>query len=123
LWLQNPKNPGGRIYNTLIGQLVSLTLNIRYDDYKGQKNEKNLANFVLVADFCTDRNGGTHFHIDPAVVAAAVNVQGLLDLANFGLAGGDLTPYGVTLDQLNSAVSAINEAFDECASICLILPD
>jgi hypothetical protein len=42
----------------------------------------------------------------------APTVAGLLQLANDKLGGVPLP--GVTLDQINEAVSAINEAFDEC---------
>jgi len=42
-------------------------------------------------------------------------VGDLLTLANTALGGGNISPY--TLSDIYTAVTAINEAFDECATV------
>jgi subtilisin family serine protease len=118
-WLQNPKSPKGRIWNTFVGQVVTLTLNLQYNKYLMASDDSvaDLSNWDLPASFCTGR--GT-FEIPAPLVG--LTVQQLLDLANQGL-GGKTLPSGVDLNMLNSAVSSINEAFDECSSLCEVLPD
>jgi len=113
--------PDGRIYNTAVGQVVALTLNIRYDAYEkaGDPGAALLKDFVLPSGyFCTEKGGipNDDYYIDPALAASAGTVQGLLDLANKALGG--VPDLGFTLDQIAAAVGEINEAFDECRSIC-----
>jgi hypothetical protein len=110
--------------NVLLGQTITLALNVRLDTA--------LSSVALGSNFCTvaavelpgggltpgDKSTCQSFHI-PASVFAALDglglpktVAGLLTLANRALSG---LPTGTaSLSDINSAVSAINEGFDEC---------
>jgi hypothetical protein len=117
--------------NILLGQTITLALNVRLD--------ANLLSFPLPATFCTqgtlpgpDARRGTSddilvagdflsFSIPASVLAALSdagigilngNVQGLLELANRGLAG--LSTGAATLADINAGVDAINRGFDNC---------
>jgi hypothetical protein len=108
----NPPLPthSGRFQNVLLGQTITLALNLRLDP--------NLGSLVLCSQMTTD-NGV--FPIDPSVIEAMVTIGGghsasnLLALANRALAGGDTL--GVSIKLINSAVDALNNAFDECATL------
>jgi hypothetical protein len=99
-----------RFQNVLLGQTITLALNLRLDP--------NLGSLVLCSQMTTD-NGV--FPIDPSVIEAMVTIGGghsassLLALANRALSGGDTL--GVSLKLINSAVDALNNAFDECATL------
>ena len=120
-----------RFDNVLLGQTLTLSLNVRLDP--------GLLNLVLPANLCTqgtlpglDGLRGTSddtlvagnfqsLAIPASVLAALSNaslgivngkVSGLLELANRGLAG--LPTGGATLAEINAAVDAINRGFDEC---------
>lgn len=100
----------GRFRNVLLGQTLTLALNVRLDP--------NLGSLVVCTQMTTSR--GT-FAIDANVIAAMVQVGGghgvanLLALANRALAGGNTN--GVSVSAINAAVDSINRAFDECASL------
>jgi hypothetical protein len=133
----------GRINNVLLGQTITLALNI------GLTSPSILGGFVLqggvlatakpdggcgsnspkqrvcVYDPITHQliqviNEYRYRTIDPAVVAAIVGpktVQGLLNLADSALANADgVVGYenGVALADISDAAAHINEAFDEC---------
>jgi len=121
----------GKFGNILLGQTLTLSLNVRLD--------ANLLNFPLPASFCTqgtlpgsDAKRGTfddtlvagefqQFIIAASVLSALSSatlgimngtVEGLLQLANRGLAGQ--TTGGASLSDINAAVDAINRGFDNC---------
>jgi hypothetical protein len=80
-----------------------------------------LSGFTLSAQFCTQKtriDDRKTVNIPQSVLNALTTcglpqtVGGLLELANRALAG--LPTCGATIGDLNSAVSAINEGFDEC---------
>ena len=118
----------GKFYNILLGQTVTLALNLRYDG--------NLAGLPLpdqynpwlwttasnyVNNVCLDNNDtptGTPqgFYI-PVNVLIAMNSNGtnktvtdLLNFANLALAGGTIFP--ATLPEVTMALNAINVGFD-----------
>jgi|GEM_PF-6482602 len=126
-----PLNSKNKLDNVLLGQTITLSLNVRLDP--------NLLNFQLPASFCSqgvlpgqDGLRGTPddtlvagdilmFSIPASVLTALSDaglgilngkVQGLLELANRGLAG--LPTGGATLTDINMAVDAINRGFDAC---------
>ena len=106
----NPPLPehNGRFKNTLLGQTITLSLNLRLDP--------NLGTLVLCNEMTTS-NGV--FLVDADVIEAMVAIGGghgvanLLELANHALAGLDTN--GVSLSLINGAVDSVNRAFDECA--------
>ncbi len=110
--------------NVLLGQTITLSLNVRLDT--------TLSPVVLTTNFCTieavplpgggfgtgDKSTCQSFQIPQSVLTALTTlslphtVGGLLELANRGLAG---EPTGdASLTDISSAVSAINEGYDEC---------
>jgi hypothetical protein len=124
----------GRFANILLGQTITLALNVRLD--------ANLPDFPLPASFCTqgtlpgpDSRRGTSddtvvsgdfqvFAIPTSVLMSLsdaslgimnVTVEGLLELANRGLAG--LPTGSATLADISAAVDAINRGFDECRAL------
>jgi hypothetical protein len=126
-----PLNGNGRFNNVLLGQTITLSLNVRLSP--------QLLNFGLAPKFCTqavlpgpDGLRGTGddvlvngsilmFSISNSVLNALTNlslgitnstVQGLLELANRGLAAQPTG--GASLADINAAVDAINRGFDEC---------
>ncbi len=127
-----PLNSDGRFENVLLGQTITLGLNMRLNP--------PLFLFRLSEEFCTqdalpgpDKLLGTeddvldanapigHYTISPAVLHAISElglwptVKGLYDLANRALAGASTA--GATLSQINNAVDAINRGFDGCRFI------
>jgi hypothetical protein len=105
----------GKWQNVLLGQTVALSLNVRFDP--------NLADFKLVPSFCTQGSSGVimKFTISSAVLKALEKlklpqtVSGLLELANGALAAQPTE--GASLSNINSAVDAINNGFDQCRSV------
>jgi hypothetical protein len=120
----------GRFRNVLIGQVLALSFNVRLDTH-------GLGSWTLCRTFTTKRalpgqdgllgtgddvidpsDPGQTFTIPSSVLPALTSlslshtVNGLLELANRGLAG--LPTGGASLSDINAAVSAINEGFDEC---------
>jgi hypothetical protein len=108
----NPPMPtrSGRYRNVLVGQTIALALNLRLDSTLGP--------LVLCTQMTT--TNGT-FAIDPTVIDAMVTYGGghgatnLLNLANYALSGGNTG--SVSLPLICSAVDALNQAFDECATL------
>jgi len=121
----------GKFANILLGQTITLSLNVRLDP--------TLSGVQLRTNFCTqgvsagpDGSLGTAddlpvssdvqmFTIPASVLAALVNpglgindltVRGLLELANRALAG--LPTGGASLSDINSPVDNINRGFDGC---------
>jgi HYR domain-containing protein len=126
-----PLNGNGRFNNVLLGQTITLSLNVRL--------APPLLNVGLAPTFCTqgvlpgpDGLKGTTddvliggdilmFSIPNSVLSALTNgvlgitnvtVKGLLELANRALAAQPTG--GATLSDINAAVDAINRGFDEC---------
>ncbi|MCZ7557018.1 MAG: immunoglobulin domain-containing protein [Bacteroidia bacterium] len=112
-----PLSSTGRFNNVLLGQTIALTLNIRRDNL--------LAAFTLPASFCTRRDAQSPIagpYAIPGLVFTALSnltlqhtAGGLLELANRALAGQSTA--GASLSHINDAVTAINEAFDECRTV------
>jgi HYR domain len=121
----------GKFANILLGQTITLSLNVRLDPA--------LSGVQLRTNFCTqgvtagpDGSTGTAddlpvsgdvqmFAIPNSVLAALINpglgindltVRGLLELANRALAG--LPTGGASLSDINSALDNINRGFDGC---------
>jgi hypothetical protein len=99
----------GRFRNVFLAQVITLSLNTRYD--------LNLSGFDLCPYIVANGSGSI-----PADVLTALSnlglpddVGGLLELANRALAG--LPTGGATVTQINDAVDAINNVFDECATL------
>jgi hypothetical protein len=100
---------GRKFRNNLLGQTITLALNLRLDP--------TLSVFHLQSSLCTVGDGGS---ITPKTIPASVlaklgsqnTVQDLLNLANKAL-GGDPTLSSM-LSDIGGAAGAINEAFDEC---------
>jgi hypothetical protein len=120
----------GRFRNVLIGQVLALSLNLRLDTH-------GLGDLTLCRTFVTKRalpgpdglhgtnddlidptDLGQEFSIPSSVLSALSGlglpqtVEGLRLLANRALAGQYTG--GVSIPDINTAVSAINEGFDEC---------
>jgi hypothetical protein len=97
-----------RFKNVLLGQTITLALNVRFDG--------DLGSLGLCPIMVTERKTDT---IPSSVLSALTSlglgktVDGLLTLANRGL-GGQSTG-GASLTNINCAVDAINTGFDECA--------
>lgn len=88
-------NPAGTYKNVLVGQVVALTLNIKFDNYDATfgSSTANLKNLFITA--------GTF---------SGKSVQFLLDEANKAL-GGCSTTY--TLSDINDVVTSVNENYDD----------
>ena len=114
----------GRFNNVLIGQTITLSLNLRLDGSLGG---------VLLAPTMTSYNtlGACSQVADPADLqglsrtipssvltnlGSGATVQSLLALANKALGGVGYTANGSTpmITDINAAVSAINELYDNC---------
>jgi hypothetical protein len=125
-------NKQGRWQNVLLGQTLTLALNIRFDAYhEGGLADLSLCKYMtsLKANVVVDSGGNVteepatlckaniSSRVIPEAVLAELNDSGgatvanLLALANKALAG---QPTDSTLDEINQAVSAVNELFDEC---------
>jgi hypothetical protein len=126
-----PLNAKGRFRNILLGQTITLSLNVRLS--------AALGSIVLTSNFCSQGvlpgpdglkadaddepvAGDIQSFSIPALVLAALtdpvvgindtSVLGLLKLANCALAG--LPTGAATLSDITDAVDAINRGFDEC---------
>jgi hypothetical protein len=106
----------GRLNNVLIGQVVALELNIRlYGIVACHEEMGDLGAWPLLEEFCTQGEEGCaeKFYIPESLVGE--NVADLLMYANQALAG---TYEGeASIGEINAAVTAVNEAFDECRTI------
>jgi hypothetical protein len=113
----------GRFRNTLLAQTIALELNIRYST--------DLANVEITGQYMTtvdaepcdtpnaSPSGSPSVTTIPQTVlnylGANNTVADLLDLANDALCGAYVPgPGDPTLSDINKAVSAFNEGFDEC---------
>jgi hypothetical protein len=100
----------GRFRNVLVGQTIALALNLRLDPTLGP--------LVLCTQMTT--TNGT-FAIEQDVIDAMVayggghGVTNLLNLANHALSGASTG--GLSLPRICAAVDAINQAFDNCATL------
>ncbi|MCX7993888.1 MAG: HYR domain-containing protein, partial [Fimbriimonadales bacterium] len=128
-----PLNPNGRFQNVLLGQTITLSLNVRLNAML----LSNFGNMPICRTICTravlpgpDGLFGTPddypdpmalprcVTLPPSVLTALDNlglprtVGGLLELANRALAGHPTG--GASLSDINSAVDALNRAFDGC---------
>jgi hypothetical protein len=121
-----PTNPrSGRIRNVLLAQTITLALNLRFDGgdlcnlelcpYMTTSDADAGPDGCLGSDDDTPSLGGiSTFQIPQSVLdylGAGATVCDLLNLANRVLACEAGLP---SPDALNSAVTAINEGFDEC---------
>jgi hypothetical protein len=111
----------GRFNNVLLGQTITLALNLRIDPTLGNLDLTTIGTPIKIRgawyrQFCT-RSGTTitSYLIAQNVINALPSgtVSDLLALANRALAGQSL-PQGVSLSDINSAVDAINTGFDQC---------
>jgi len=119
----------GTLNNVLLAQTITLQLNFWLDDLK----TLSLSNPV----FYTAKSSGcggtgnhpvgnwTKYTIPSSVWTAlsgngGMTVEELLNLANDGLGGGDTK--GIKLDDINKAVTVLNEAYDECRIMSYTLP-
>ncbi|KAF5050961.1 hypothetical protein DSECCO2_424080 [anaerobic digester metagenome] len=125
-------NNDGKLYNTLLSQMIALELNMRLSP--------GLANVVLTSpEFYTRASsacgGGTsngsyplddslHFVIPYSVyLYLGINptIQDIYDLANSALGGVAPPPnLGPTLSDIRDAVKVINQAFEDCRFIFFI---
>jgi hypothetical protein len=108
-WLMKGNKKGARYNNVLMGQIIALTLNVWVDPNLG-----GLELNQLEGGFCTQGEDPYDWQcfdfpddLDP------VDVDGLLDLANDVLGCEN----GETIQDIYSAVTAINEGFDECRTL------
>jgi hypothetical protein len=120
----------GKFNNVLLGQTITLGLNLRLDPTLANLDLTTIGtpvviNGVAYRRFCTQSGGNIHtWLIKQSVINALSNptyvpdlthrgkVSGLLDLANRALAG--LSTGSASLTDINAAVNAINTGFDEC---------
>ena len=130
-----PLNRQGRFENTLLGETIALSLNLRLDP--------NISPFELSLRFCSQKglagtdgllgtdddlldidNEKESFNINPAIFDALCDahiphtVAGLLELANRALAGQPLT---TDLREISGAIETVNRAFEE-ARFCVECP-
>jgi len=114
----------GKIANTLIGQAVTMALNLRYDTSLASLEIKGSYINSRKSKGCDDSlkhvpTGDTSTWTIPSSIinylGTGYTVQDLLDLANKALSGS-YTPSGSnpTLSDINYALDAFNRGFDEC---------
>jgi hypothetical protein len=118
----------GKFQNVLLGQTITLSLNLRFDP---DLADLELCNLMTTLEIDPGPDGLVHtdddspipgtekvVFISPVVMDALDNlgldqtVGGLLELANRALAG--LSTGGASISAINGAVDAINVGFDEC---------
>jgi PKD repeat protein len=126
-----PLNRKGRFDDILLGQTITLSLNVRLSPdllsfmlasnswteaiLAGPDGLKGTTDDIPVThDVQTFVVPGSVFNAlqDPKVGITNTTVQGLLELANLALAG--LSTGAATLGDITAAVDAINRGFDEC---------
>jgi len=133
-----PTDKKGKWQNVLLGQTITLAFNIRFDSLLADGAPTGLGNLKLCPSMTTmgslpgpDGKPGTgdelfNFNSTPKGITIPNNVfcvlsqigdhtetvHNLLELANLALA--NQLPAGVSFSDVNNAVSAINEGFDEC---------
>ncbi|MBI3770198.1 MAG: hypothetical protein HY271_17130 [Deltaproteobacteria bacterium] len=103
----------------LTGQTLALKLSVALSNIGF--NPPGLDSFPLPASLCTC-DGGTQgpFTISACILANASTVGDLLLLADQTLAGIDLSLIDPCLSysEINAALDALNEGFDECRTVC-----
>jgi hypothetical protein len=120
----------GKFSNVLLGQTITLGLNLRLDPTLANLDLTTIGTQVTIGrvtyrQFCTQGGRSIQTWLIPqAVIDATLNptyvpdathrgkVSGLLDLANRALAG--LQTGSVKVSDINAAVDTINTGFDEC---------
>lgn len=110
-WLHKGNKKGARYNNVLMGQIIALTLNLWVDPNLGGLELANIEGI-----FCTegdDVNDVQCFFMPE--LEGVTTVADLLDLANAVL--GCCEDDGTTIEDIYTAVTAINEGFDECRTI------
>ncbi len=100
-----PTKKNGTLHNVLAGQVIALTLNIRYDE------DSTLCDLKLADELCVQ----VHEDVLDELNDSEATVCDLLDLANKALGGeiADATLYS----KINKSVTNINEYYDQCAPI------
>ena len=111
------KKNDDRLTNTLIGQVVALTLNAMLVD-SGIVDVNDIDAWTITAEFCVQAEGecAQQYTIPASIITALggdPSVSNLLAQANAALAGDD----SVDIGDIYEAVSTINEAFDECLEL------
>jgi hypothetical protein len=115
-------NPA-RFRNTLLAQTITLMLNTRYDVNLGALNIGGIYLTTLDADGCGPSAvpvpNTEQVHTIPQSVITYLGsnntINDLLALANAALCGSYVPSVGnPTLSDINKAVAAFNEGFDEC---------
>lgn len=109
----------GRINNTLVGQAVALSLNLRLVDAGVIPPEDygQLGEFVLPEEFCVDYGDGEPVQYMVPEAFQGLTVQAVLDLINDYLGGIISEDDGWDGSGLTGAAGMINEAFDECGEV------
>ena len=111
----------GKIKNVLLGQTITLGLNVRNDIALGSMPITGLYMTTYKASSCTNGVAVGSNRVVKAIPQAVLNclasngnntVQGLLNLANQTLAGTG--PCAASISAVNDAVDAINNGFDGC---------
>jgi hypothetical protein len=126
----NPSDPYGRFKNVLLAQTITLSLNVRlvcdlgtFDicDSVETKEVWDPDGEPCTGDETAAPDSTPEGYFIPASVFTALtnlglshDVSGLLELANRALAYGTDSTSGASLSDVNKAVDAINELFDEC---------
>jgi hypothetical protein len=142
--LQNPNNcnvlgspalpiKNGKFDNVLLGQTITLGLNVRLDPTLSNLDLTTIGTPVVIKNvtyrqFCTQSGNSIQtWRLSQAVINALSNpayvpdpthrgkVSGLLDLANRALAG--LSTGSLSISDINAAVDTINTGFDECRMV------
>jgi hypothetical protein len=109
------KKKGDTINNVLVGQVVTLTLNLRVNglDLDCRDDVGDLSGWVLPEEFCTIGEDGCPEHFTIPESLWGDTVASLLADANKILAG-QAPVSGASIGDIYNAVTAINEGFDEC---------
>jgi hypothetical protein len=128
----------GKFANVLLGQTITLGLNLRLDPTLANLDLTTIGTPVVIGRvayrrFCTQGGRSIQTWLIPqAVIDATLNptyvpdpthrgkVSGLLDLANRALAG--LQTGSVKASDINNAVDTINTGFDECRMLVTCPP-
>jgi hypothetical protein len=108
---------------TLAGQTLAMTLNVAFSALGA--NPPGLGSYLLTSSFCTcDGTGGMTgpFTISQCILDNATTVGDLLSLANHVLAGESISMAGCTYSDIDSALDALNNGFDECRTVCSCTP-
>ena len=114
----------GKFANTLLGQAITLGLNLRLDTDLGAVVIDNPLLVTIAITDCGDLTSpvipGTEqmFNVPSSVInylGGAPTVQQIFDLANLALAGSYVPGAGQpSLADITAAMGAINDGFDEC---------